>query len=117
MILQDMHLVIFINPKKGILRTLTLRFESHDKKIITEEKIFDFESPGVVCYFNVDKSIKDLLSCFNFAIERKVPLFLSTKNTILQKYDERFKKYLMNSIENFEKEFLKIRLYTNIDYR
>ena len=74
--------------------TLTLRFESHDKKIITEEKIFDFESPGVgLSYFNVDKSIKDFaFSCFNFAIERKVPLFLSTKNTILQKYDERFKK-------------------------
>ena len=41
----------------------------------------------------IDKSIKDFaFSCFNFAIERKVPLFLSTKNTILQKYDERFKK-------------------------
>ena len=98
--------------------TLTLRFESHDKKIITEEKIFDFESPGVgLSYFNVDKSIKDFaFSCFNFAIERKVPLFLSTKNTILQKYDERFKKIFDELYrKNFEKEFLKIRLFTNID--
>ena len=93
--------------------TLTLRFESHDKKIITEEKIFDFESPGVgLSYFNVDKSIKDFaFSCFNFAIERKVPLFLSTKNTILQKYDERFKKIFDELYrKNFEKEFLKNKI-------
>ena len=52
-----------------------------------------------------------MLSCFNFAIERKVPLFLSTKNTILQKYDERFKKIFDELYrKNFEKEFLKNKI-------
>ena len=91
-----------IDIKKG--GKLTLRFESFDKKEISEKIIFEFDSPGVgISYFNVDSSIKDFaLSCFNFALNRKIPLFLSTKNTILQKYDERFKNIFE---EIFEKQF------------
>ena len=76
--------------KKG---KLTLRFESDDNKEVIEETIHNFNSSGVgISYFNIDSSIKDFAhSCFNFAIKRKIPLFLSTKNTILQKYDEKFK--------------------------
>ena len=71
-----------------------LRFESFDKKQIINEHIYDFPSSGVgLSYFNIDQSIREFaLSCFNFALNRKIPLYLSTKNTILQKYDEAFKK-------------------------
>lgn len=87
--------------KKG---KLTLKFESSDKKQIIEETVFDFDSPGVgISYFNIDSSIQDFaFSCFNFALNRKIPLFLSTKNTILQKYDEKFKNIFE---EIYEKKF------------
>ena len=85
--------------KKG---KLTLKFESKDKKEVIEETIFEFDSPGVgISYFNIDSSIVDFaLSCFNFALNRKIPLFLSTKNTILQKYDERFKNIFQEIYED-----------------
>ena len=92
LLLQDMHLEIYINQKKLVLKKgrLFLRFESFDKKQVINEHIYDFSSPGVgLSYFNIDKSINEFaLSCFNFALNRKIPLYLSTKNTILQKYDE-----------------------------
>ena len=85
-----------------------LRFESFDKKQIINEHIYDFSSPGVgLSYFNIDQSIKEFaLSCFNFALNRKIPLYLSTKNTILQKYDERFKKIFDDLYEKkYKKNF------------
>ena len=91
--------------KKG---KLTIRFESDDKKEVLENTIFNFDSPGVgIGYFNVDKSIYDFAnSCFNFALKKKIPLFLSTKNTILQKYDERFKNIFDETYHTkFKKEF------------
>ena len=83
---------------------LTLKFESNDNTEIIEETIFEFNSPGVgISYFNIDSSIEDFaFSCFNFSLNRKIPLFLSTKNTILQKYDERFKNIFE---EIYEKKF------------
>ena len=42
--------------------------------------------------YNTDESIAEFAhACFNYAIDRKYPLYLSTKNTILKKYDGRFK--------------------------
>ena len=99
--------------KKG---KLYLRFESFDKKQVINELIYDFLSPGVgLSYFNIDKSINEFaLSCFNFALNRKIPLYLSTKNTILQHYDERFKKIFDDLYEKkYKKEFLE----NNISYQ
>ena len=93
-----------------------LRFESFDKKQVINELIYDFLSPGVgLSYFNIDKSINEFaLSCFNFALNRKIPLYLSTKNTILQHYDERFKKIFDDLYEKkYKKEFLE----NNISYQ
>jgi isocitrate dehydrogenase len=55
--------------------------------------VFDFPSPGIgLAMYNLDSSIRGFaLSCFQMALAKKQPLYLSTKNTILKKYDGRFK--------------------------
>ncbi len=89
-----------IVKKKGQIK-LTY---SNEKGLIEQKLVHDFKSPGVaLAYFNVFDSIYDFAnSCFNFALKRKIPLFLSTKNTILQKYDESFKNIFD---EVFKKKF------------
>ena len=53
----------------------------------------EFTGPGIAqAMFNTDESIVDFAhSCFTYSINRKMPLFLSTKNTILKAYDGKFK--------------------------
>jgi len=77
--------------KKG---KLYLKFESDDNKTLIEKEVCKFNSSGVgLSYFNNNKSIEDFAySCFNFGLDRKMPVYLSTKNTILQSYDESFKE-------------------------
>jgi isocitrate dehydrogenase len=55
--------------------------------------VYDFEGGGVaMSMYNTDESIYGFAhSCFQMAITKKWPLYLSTKNTILKKYDGRFK--------------------------
>lgn len=72
--------------------------------------IFDFKAPGVaLAMYNTDKSITDFAELsFRLALDRKLNLFLSTKNTILKKYDGRFKDifeemYEAKYREDFEK--------------
>ena len=96
-----------IEIKKG---ELSLSYEDENKKT-KQETIHKFDTPGIgLAYFNSFDSIRDFgKSCFNFALKRKFPLFLSTKNTILQKYDEAFKQtfdQLYN--DEFKYEFEKI---------
>jgi isocitrate dehydrogenase len=66
--------------------------------------VFNFKGDGVaMTMYNTDESITGFArSCFNMALSKKWPLYLSTKNTILKKYDGRFKD-IFQSI--FEKEF------------
>ena len=56
-------------------------------------EVYNFNGDGVaLCMYNTDESIKGFAhSCFNMALTKKWPLYLSTKNTILKKYDGRFK--------------------------
>jgi isocitrate dehydrogenase len=58
-----------------------------------EYEIYHFDGPGVAMgMYNVDASIQGFArACFNYALQRKYPLYLSTKNTILKAYDGRFK--------------------------
>ena len=76
-------------PGKG---TLTIRFTGEDGQVIEHEV---FQSPGsgiAMAMYNLDDSIRDFAhASFNYAINRKVPCYLSTKNTILKAYDGRFK--------------------------
>ncbi|PAA56557.1 hypothetical protein BOX15_Mlig031069g1 [Macrostomum lignano] len=58
-----------------------------------QHQVFHFTNPGVaLAMYNTDASIKDFAhSSFRLALDKKWPLYLSTKNTILKKYDGRFK--------------------------
>ena len=79
----------FLVPGKG---KLTMKFEGEDGKVI-EHEIYSFKGAGVAMgMYNIDESIYGFASsCFNIALAKKWPLYLSTKNTILKKYDGRFK--------------------------
>jgi len=79
----------FVVPGKG---KLTIKFEGEDGKVI-EHEVYKFTGPGVaMAMYNVEESIRGFAhSCFNVALNKKWPLYLSTKNTILKKYDGRFK--------------------------
>jgi isocitrate dehydrogenase len=67
-------------------------------------EVYNFKGDGVaLTMYNTDESIKGFArSCFNMALSKKWPLYLSTKNTILKKYDGRFKDIFA---EIFEAEF------------
>lgn len=72
---------------------LTITFTPEDGGEVQSYDVYDFEGDGVaLAMYNTDESITGFAhSCFNQAIMKKWPLYLSTKNTILKKYDGRFK--------------------------
>lgn len=90
----------FVVPGKG---KLTIKFEGENGEII-EQEVFKFKGSGVaLAMYNTDESIRGFAySCFNLALQKNWPLYLSTKNTILKKYDGRFKDIFA---EIYEKEF------------
>jgi isocitrate dehydrogenase len=79
----------FTFPGKG---KLTIRFAGDDGTVI-EHEVFDAPSAGVAMgMYNLDASIRDFArASMNYALNRGVPCYLSTKNTILKAYDGRFK--------------------------
>ncbi len=72
---------------------LTMTFTPEDGSAPETFDVFNFKGGGVaLSMYNTDESIKGFAhSCFNMALSKKWPLYLSTKNTILKKYDGRFK--------------------------
>jgi isocitrate dehydrogenase len=92
--------VDFRVPGKG---TLTIRFEGDDGSSI-DHVVHEFEGSGVALgMFNLDNSIRDFArACFNYGLQRNMPVYMSTKNTILKVYDGRFKDIFA---EIFETEF------------
>ncbi len=91
----------FIIPGAG---KLTMIFTPKDGSAPTRHEIFDFKGAGVAMgMYNLDESIRGFArACFNYALSRKYPVFLSTKNTILKAYDGRFKDIFQ---EIFDAEF------------
>ncbi|WP_404358701.1 NADP-dependent isocitrate dehydrogenase [Methylotuvimicrobium sp. KM1] len=80
----------FITKGKGTLR---ISFTPDDGGEVQDFEVYHFEGDGVaLAMYNTDESISGFArSCFNVALDRGWPLYLSTKNTILKKYDGRFK--------------------------
>ena len=79
----------FTFPGKG---TLTIKFVGDDGKVI-EKEVFTAPGEGVaMAVYNLDDSIKEFArASLNYGLNRKYPVYLSTKNTILKVYDGRFK--------------------------
>jgi len=80
----------FLTKGKG---KLTVTFTPEDGSAPMKFDVYDFKGDGVaLTMYNTDESIKGFAhACFNQAIAKRWPLYLSTKNTILKKYDGRFK--------------------------
>lgn len=74
--------------------SLTMTFTPEDGSPAQTFKVFDFPKAGGVAMgmYNINESIEGFAhSCFNYALDSKMPLYLSTKNTILKAYDGTFK--------------------------
>lgn len=84
---------------------LTITFTPEDGGEVQSYDVYDFEGDGVaLAMYNTDESITGFAhSCFNQAINKKWPLYLSTKNTILKKYDGRFKDIFQDVYEKHYK--------------
>ena len=80
----------FVVPGAG---TVTMTFTPSDGVMKIEHVVHDYEGAGVaLAMYNTDASIIDFAhASLKYALARKLPLYLSTKNTILKKYDGRFK--------------------------
>eukprot|EP00835_Amoeboradix_gromovi_P004850 NODE_408_length_9221_cov_0.216400.p2 type:complete len:266 gc:universal NODE_408_length_9221_cov_0.216400:7789-8586(+) len=79
------------NPKNGPSKTL---------------KVHEFDGSGVaLSMFNLDASISGFAhSCFQMGLQRRLPMYLSTKNTILKKYDGRFKDIFQDIYQSTYKQ-------------
>ncbi|MAI90386.1 NADP-dependent isocitrate dehydrogenase [Ponticaulis sp.] len=94
----------FLVPGAG---KLTMKWEGDNGETI-EEEIYRFEEAGITMgMYNLDSSIRDFArASFNYGLQRQWPVYMSTKNTIMKKYDGRFKDIFQEVYETeFEDKF------------
>ncbi len=93
----------FLTKGKG---KLTITFTPEDGSEPVSHEVFDFEGDGLaMAMYNTDESIRGFArSCMNQALDKKWPLYMSTKNTILKAYDGRFKDIFQEVFETQYKE-------------
>lgn len=91
----------FVTKGRG---KLTITFTPEDGGETVSHEVYDFEGDGVaMAMYNTDESITGFArSCMNQALDKGWPLYMSTKNTILKKYDGRFKDIFQKI---YEEEF------------
>jgi isocitrate dehydrogenase len=82
--------------------TLTLTFAPSDGSAPIELDVYDFPGPGIaMAMYNLDASIRDFArASLRYGLEHRLPVYLSTKNTILKRYDGRFKDLFAEIYEN-----------------
>jgi isocitrate dehydrogenase len=93
--------------------TLTIKFTGEDGKVI-EHEVFQAPGSGVaMAMYNLDDSIRDFArASLNYALQRKVPCYMSTKNTILKAYDGRFKDLFQEVYEaEFEDQYKQAKIW------
>jgi len=102
----------FVTKGKG---KLTITFTPEDGSKETSFEVYDFAGDGVaMAMYNTDESISGFArACMNQALVKKWPLYLSTKNTILKKYDGRFKDIFQDI---FDTEFKEAFVEAGITY-
>jgi isocitrate dehydrogenase len=91
----------FVVPGPG---TVTISYAPSDGGQPIELEVAKFTGPGVTMgMYNFDDSIRDFArASLRYALDRNYPVYLSTKNTILKRYDGRFKDLFE---EIYEEEF------------
>jgi len=84
--------------------TLALTYTPKDGSEPIELEVYDFPGPGIaMAMYNLDDSIRDFArASMRYGLDRGFPVYLSTKNTILKRYDGRFKDLFA---EVYEDEF------------
>src|SRR5579862_1366919 len=87
---------------------LTITWEGDDGQKL-EHDVFHYPGSGVaMAMYNIDESIRDFAhASFAYALDRKYPLYLSTKNTILKAYDGRFKDIFQETFDAAYKDQFK----------
>ncbi len=93
---------------------MTIKWEGDDGQVI-EHEVFDYPGGGVaMAMYNVDESIEEFArASLRYALDRKYPIYLSTKNTILKAYDGRFKDIFQRI---YETEFAELYKAAAITY-
>jgi isocitrate dehydrogenase len=97
-------------PGPGVLK---LVFSPKDGSKESEWTVNNFAGAGIgMGMFNTDESIYEFAhSCFQFSLSKKMPLFLSTKNTILKVYDGRFRDIFEELYEQkYKTEFVRLKI-------
>jgi isocitrate dehydrogenase len=100
----------FVVPGPG---TVTLSYQPQDGGEPVRLEVAKFPGGGVTMgMYNYDDSIRDFArASFRYGLERKYPVYLSTKNTILKAYDGRFKDLFQEVFDSeFKREFEKAGL-------
>ncbi|XGW28531.1 hypothetical protein V3C99_008366 [Haemonchus contortus] len=94
----------FVVPGPG---KLEITFKPANGGDEIRHEVFEFKGPGVsLSMYNTDQSIRDFAhASFKYALRRRYPLYLSTKNTILKKYDGRFRDIFAEVYPEYETEF------------
>jgi len=103
--------VDFVVPKAG---KFEIKFTPADGSEPTTYEVVNYKGAGVgMGMYNTDESIIGFAhSCFQYALQKKWPLYLSTKNTILKKYDGRFKDIFQDIYDNqYKAKFVESKIW------
>uniref|UniRef100_A0A8C7YSN1 Isocitrate dehydrogenase [NADP] n=1 Tax=Oryzias sinensis TaxID=183150 RepID=A0A8C7YSN1_9TELE len=101
----------FVVEKPGKFKVV---FSPADGSKEQEWEVYNFTAGGCgMGMYNTDESISGFAhSCFQYAIQKRWPLYMSTKNTILKAYDGRFKDIFQDIFEkNYKPEFDKLKIW------